>query len=93
MSYSRNDDKGTLSNKLLSGEGIELLATGVLDCLSLLELPRLLVPLSVERFTCLLLWGQPVLLVELGKAKGQEKFAGDLMVAEKTSSACITGTS
>ena len=84
MSFSREDDKETITSELLSGAGIELLATGMLDCLSLLELPRLLVPQSVERFTFFLLWGQPMLLVELGKAKGQEKFAGDLMVAGRT---------
>ena len=85
--------RGIITGELLSGAGIELLATGVLDCLSLLELPRLLVPLSVERFTFLLLWGQPMLLVELGKAKGQEKFAGGLTVADRTLLAYMTGTS
>ena len=62
------------------------------DCFSLLELPRLLLPLSVEFLTFLLLWGQPVLEVGLGKAKGQEKIAGDFIVAEKISLSCITDT-
>ena len=29
-------------------------------------------------------------MVELGKAKEQEKFAGDFIVAEKTSLSCMT---
>ena len=93
MSYSREDDKGIIAGELLSGAGIELQATGMLDCLSLLEFPRLLVPLSFERKTFLLLWGQPLLLVELDKAKRQDRVAVDLMVAEKTSLTCRTDTS
>ena len=64
-----------------------------LDCLSLLELPKLLVPLSVTRLTFLLLWEQLVLMVELGKAKGQKRFVDDLMVADKSSITCTTGVS
>ena len=85
MSNSREDDEGTIAGELLSGAGIELQTTGMLDCLSLLELPRLFVPLSYERGTFRLLREQPLLLVELGKAKRQDIVAGDLMVAEKTS--------
>ena len=66
---------------------------GKLDCLSLLELPRLFVSLSFESETLLRLKGQPLLLVELGKAKGQKRFSVDLMVAGKTSLSCRVDTS
>jgi hypothetical protein len=49
-----------------------------------------MLPLSFRFFPFLLLWGQPVLEVGLGKAKGQEKIAGDFIVAEKTSLSCMT---
>ena len=66
---------------------------GKFDGLSLLELPRLYVSLSFESETPLLLKGQPLLLVELGKAKGQKRFSVDLMVAGKTSLSCRVDTS
>ena len=94
MSYSRENDRGTFAGGLLLIEGVELLATwSVADCTSLLEPPRLWLPLCFERLVFLLHWGEPVLLVELGEAKEQKKFAGDFIVAEKTSLACMTDTS
>ena len=50
-------------------------------------------PLSVKLVTFLLLWEQLVLMVELGKAKGQKRFVDDLMAADKSSITCTTGTS
>ena len=93
MSYSREDDEGTITGGLPSSTVMELQTMGKLDCLSLLELPRLFVSLSFESETLLLLKGQPLLLVELGKAKGQKRFSVDLMVAGKTSLSCRADTS
>ena len=92
MSYSKVDDKGKITGGVLSVTGIERQATSGLDCLSLLELPKL-VPLSVRRLTFLLHWEQLVLIVEIGKAKGQKRFVDDLMAADKSSITCTTGTS
>ena len=91
MSYSRVDDKEKITGGVLSVTGIERQATSGLDCLSLLELPTRM-PLSVRRWTFLLLWEQLV-WVELGKAKGQKRFVDDLMVADKSSRTCTTCTS
>jgi hypothetical protein len=88
LSYSREDDEETITGGLPSSTVMELQNMGKLDCLSLLELPRLFVSLSFESETLLLLKGQPLLLVELGKAKGQKRFSDDLMVAGKTSLSC-----
>ena len=50
-------------------------------------------PLSVKLLTFLLLWEQLVLMVELGKAKGQKRFVDDLMVVGTSSITCTTGVS
>ena len=62
-----------------------MVGTVLAFCPSLLVLPRPLVPLVFKCLAILRRRGQPLLLVELGRAKGQEKISGDFIVAENNS--------